>query len=289
MQRKYLFIIGTVCAGLLLLCAALLRVSNQSPPQAQSHRPLTPGTTWQWNINGPIDETVLDASHNPKKMIDVDMEDAPKETIQRLKNKGITVVCYMEVGAWEDYRSDAKDFPAQLLGNPLDPPYENERYLDIRDTQTLQLITKRFDRAAEKGCQGVEPDIDDAYFEDFEGNYSAPSQVTGFPITYAQQVAFNTELARAAHQRGMSFGLKNGADKRFVKDLLPHIDWVLNEQCNESQNCDAYASVISAGKAVFQVEYNLEPAEFCRADNAAHFDGLKKDTDLTALPRYSCR
>ncbi len=68
-------------------------------PQAAAWKPLVPGTSWQWQIDGnPINEKVLDGVNNARKMYDVDMELTDAGTIQRLKAKGITVVCYMEVG-----------------------------------------------------------------------------------------------------------------------------------------------------------------------------------------------
>ena len=64
-----------------------------------SSSPLTPGTSWQWQIDGStIDETVLDGVSNPKKMFDIDMFTTDAGTIQRLHAKGIYVVCYVETG-----------------------------------------------------------------------------------------------------------------------------------------------------------------------------------------------
>lgn len=31
-------------------------------------------------------------------------------------NRGKKVICYIDVGSWENYRSDASKFPASLLG-----------------------------------------------------------------------------------------------------------------------------------------------------------------------------
>jgi hypothetical protein len=245
-----------------------------------SWKKLTPGTTWQWQISGTLNKTILDGVNNTKKMFDIDMENASAADVSALKAKGIVVVCYLETGSWENYRSDAGSFPASILGKTMNG-YPDEKYLDIRSQTTKDLIVKRLDVAKSKGCDGIEPDIDDAYFEG--------SGATGFPITYQDQVSYDTYMANAAHARGMSMGLKNGADAQFVKDMLPAIDWVLNEQCNQYTECDVYAPVIAAGKAVFQVEYSVQPTSFCSKDNAANFDGLKKTTPLDATPRTACR
>ncbi len=284
--------IGIAVAVSIFLLGGFFIVHDHQMVTTRSYTKLTPNTAWQWQINealAPDDEAILLKDRNPHKMIDIDMENNDAATIQRLKGKHLYVVCYLEVGAWEGYRQDARLFAADVKGKSLDPPYDNERYLDIRSALVKRLITQRFEAASQKGCQGIEPDIDDAYFEDFDGDYTATSTITGFPIRYNDQLAFNTYLAEQAHALGMSFGLKNGANQRFVHDLLPHIDWVLNEQCNESDTCGVYDQVIRAGKPVFQVEYDLSTDQFCGNDRKRNFDGLKKDPELAAEPRSSCR
>ena len=177
--------------------------SGGPPPGA-----LTPGTSWQWQIDGnTIDETVLDGVTNPKKMYDIDLFATDASTIQRLHAKGIYVVCYVETGSWENYRPDAGAYPASVLGNTLGG-FPNERLVDIRQIAVLQpIIAARFDIAKAKGCDGIEPDLDDTY-----NGYN-----TGFPLTMQHQLAFNKAVADLAHARGMSIGLKNGASRRCLR------------------------------------------------------------------------
>ncbi|WP_323118206.1 endo alpha-1,4 polygalactosaminidase [Burkholderia alba] len=252
--------------------------------QAATWKPLVPGTSWQWQIDGKkIDETVLDRANNTRKMYDVDMELTDVATIQRLKAKGIYVVCYMEVGGWEKSRSDASRFPDSVLGKPV-PGYEDEeRWLDIRQSAILMpLMLARLDKARDKGCDGVEPDLDDSYTQD-----------TRFPITRDDQIRYDTALIGAAHERGMSMGLKNGTG--LAKDMANVADWVLNEQCNNYGECDRYAGFIASNKAVFNVEYmrpdGMTLADFCPADNNARIDGILKlsSETLSALPRSACQ
>jgi hypothetical protein len=247
---------------------------------------LTPGTSWQWQIDGgTINETVLDAVANPKKMYDVDLFATPAATIQRLHAKGIYVVCYVETGSWENYRPDAASYPAGVLGNTL-AGYANERLVDIRQVSVLApILGARLDLAKSKGCNGIEPDLDDTY-----NGYNS-----GFPLTMADQLTFNRAVADMAHARGMSIGLKNGASGgTFEKAMVQFTDWALNEECNQSGECGGYGAYIAANKAVFQVEYSASgttTASFCSADNAANFDGLlkKSSSTLAALPRTACR
>ncbi len=255
-------------------------------PGAPAPGALTPGTSWQWQIDGgTINETVLDAVSNPKKMYDIDMFATDSATIQRLHNKGIYVVCYVETGSWENYRPDAGAYPASVLGNAL-AGFPNERLVDIRQIAVLQpIIAARFDTAKAKGCDGIEPDLDDTY-----NGYNS-----GFPLTMQDQLAFNKAVADLAHARGMSIGLKNGASGgAFEQAMVQFTDWALNEECNQFGECGGYNVYVAANKAVFQVEYSASgttTAQFCPADNAANFDGILKlsSASLGALPRTACR
>ena len=249
---------------------------------------LTPGTSWQWQLGGTaIDETVLDAVENPKKMFDIDLFTTEPSTIDHLHAKGITVICYMETGARESYRSDAAQYPSGVLGNVVDG-YPDERFVDIRKIDVLlPILSARLDLATSKKCDGIEPDLDDTY-----NGYA-----TGFPLTEADQLAFNRAVADAAHARGLLIGLKNGAssDGSFEHAMVEFTDWALNEECNSFDECSGYSVFIEQNKAVFQVEY-MHPngtaiADFCPNDNAANFDGLLKDASdsLAALPRIACR
>jgi hypothetical protein len=249
---------------------------------------LTPGTSWQWQLGGgTVDETVLDSVDNPKKMYDIDLFTTDAATIGRLHAKGITVICYMETGASENYRPDASQYPQSVLGKVVDG-FPDERFVDIRQIEALlPVLTARLDLAVSKGCDGIEPDLDDTY-----NGYD-----TGFDLTQDDQLAFNRAIADAAHARGLSIGLKNGAsdDGGFEKAMAQFTDWALNEECNTFDECAGYAVFIDQNKAVFQVEYTNPDgttiADFCPEDNAANFDGLLKDSSssLAALPRIACR
>jgi hypothetical protein len=255
------------------------------PAPPNSVKPLRPGTSWQWQIDGEtINETVLDGVANTQKMYAIDLFETPAATISRLKSKGIVVVCYVMTGASESYRPDASSFPASVLGKSVGG-YPQERYLDIRQVDTLlPIMTARLDLAKSKGCDGIEPDLDDIFLES-----------SGFPLTMADQLKYNRAVADAAHARGMSIGLKNGATGGvFEKAMSEFTDWALNEECNRWNECAGYEIFIAQGKAVFQVEFSKSGAtlaSFCPKDNARNFDGLLKyssDT-LAALPRAACR
>jgi hypothetical protein len=246
----------------------LPQVSRNLTPSPDWWQP-APGTSWQWQLSGVID-TTIDA-----QMYDIDLFDAPQPVIDQLHAAGRSVVCYFSAGSYEDWRPDAADFPAAALGNPLEG-WAGERWLDIRQVDLLApIMSARLDLAQQKGCDGVEPDNVDGYAND-----------SGFPLSAADQLAYNRWLAEQAHLRRLSIGLKNDLEQ--VNALLPLFDWALNEQCFQYAECDQLTPFVQAGKAVFGVEYELEPEAFCSQANALNFDWLKKNLELDA-PRIACR
>lgn len=229
-----------------------------------------PGTSWQWQLTGTIDASIN------AQMYDVDLFTTPQSVIDALHGRGRVVICYFSAGSYEPGRPDSAQFPAAVKGKVMDG-WPDERWLDIRAASVRALMTARLDRARAKKCDGVEPDNVDGF-----------DNSTGFPLTAAQQLDYNRFLAREAHARGLSIGLKN--DLAQVPSLVGDFDWALNEECFQYSECGTLAPFLNAGKAVFQVEYGgaALAARVCTDANRRNFDTLIKDLDLSAF-RISCR
>lgn len=239
------------------------------PPVAADVWQPAPGASWQWQLTGRI-RTTFDVD-----MYDIDLFEAPQSVIDQLHAAGRIVICYISVGTWEVYRPDAGQFPPEVIGLPV-AGWPGEYWLDIRQMDVLgPIMAARLDLAVQKQCDGVEPDNVEGY-----------ANLTGFPLTYQDQLTFNTWIANAAHSRNLSVGLKN--DLAQIGDLLPYFDWALNEQCFQYRECELLLPFVAAGKAVFGVEYQGRPANFCPKANAMNFDWLKKHEDLDAW-RVACR
>ena len=225
-------------------------------------------TTWQWQLTGsPIDTSLK------VQMYDVDLFDTDPIVISTLHSQGRKAICYMSAGTWEDWRPDANQFPASVKGQGNG--WEGEKWLDIRNLDVLgPIMEARMDLCKAKGFDGVEPDNVDGY-----------ANTTGFPLSNVDQMKFNTFLANAAHARGLSVGLKNDLDQ--VKALEPLFDWALNEECFRYNECPQLTPFVQAGKAVFHVEYNREPAAFCPTTTALGFSSMKKKLNLDAY-RVAC-
>jgi len=208
-------------------------------------------------------------------MYDIDLVNTPQNIIDQLHTKGRIVICYFSAGSWENWRSDAGQFPESVIGKGLDG-WPDEKWLDIRQIDILAPIMEtRLNLARQKRCDGVEPDNVDGYVND-----------TGFPLKYRDQLNYNIWLANQAHARGLSIGLKNDLDQ--VKDLLPYFDWALNEECFQYDECELLLPFVEAGKAVFGVEYEGNSESFCPQANVMNVDWLKKHWDVDAW-RQACR
>jgi len=109
---------------------------------------------------------------------------------------------------------------------------------------------------------------------------------TGFELTAAEQLTYNRWFALEGHARGLSVGLKNDLEQ--VPDLVADFDWALNEQCFAYGECEALVPFVTAGKAVFGVEYEGDPETFCPRARALGFSWLKKRPELDAW-RVACQ
>jgi len=63
-------------------------------------------------------------------MYDIDLFEAPIETIDALKAAGRAVICYFSAGSREDWRPDADAFPAEDIGSAL-VGWEGENWVDV--------------------------------------------------------------------------------------------------------------------------------------------------------------
>ena len=170
-------------------------------------------------------------------------------------------------------RPDHAAFPDDVQGGP--DGWHGERLLDIRRLDVLRpIMAARFDICAERGYDGVEPDLMDAASAD-----------TGFPLTPADQLAYNLMIADLAHERGMAVGLKN--DLTQIPELVSHFEFSVNEQCAEYSECEMLVPFIAAGKPVFHAEYDLPTTAYCQQSTALGLSSIRKELDLSAW-RETC-
>jgi hypothetical protein len=244
----------TALVMLVVAMASAAAIAATAGAVARHHWVPASHPTWYWQLQGNID------NHEPASIYDVDGFDPSASEVARLHALGKHVVCYIDVGTWENWRPDAKDFPKSVLGNGDGWP--GERWLDIRKLKIIEpIMRRRFEMCARKHFDGLEPDN-----IDFQGNDP------GFPITLADQKRYAIWVADTAHSLGLAVFQKNDPEQAGV--LERYFDGVVSEQCNQYQECSSWQPYLKAGKPVLNAEYqqSLYPS-FCKADARAGIEG----------------
>lgn len=232
----------------------------------------TASTTWQWQLVDAVN------SEYQVDVYDIDLYNVSAAKIAELQAANSKVICYFSAGSFEPFRPDSGDFPEAIIGDVLDG-FEDENWLDIRDSRVLEIMKLRLDLAVEKGCDGVEPDNVDGY-----------QNPTGFPLSGQDQLLFNAQIANEAHLRNLSVGLKNDLDQ--IPQLVSYFDFSVNEQCHEYDECDTLLPFIGADKPVWNAEYKQsyvdDPGSVCPASLELDLRTLILPLDLDDSFRISC-
>ncbi len=255
--------IGAAIIGVLVVNIILLAPLDASAAQ---HWQPADRLTWQMQFSGEIDISIR------ANVYDIDMFESSAGLVQRLHQRGRKVVCYINAGAWEDWRPDASRYPRSVKGRALDG-WPGERWLDIRRLDILgPILNDRLDLCRDKGFDGVE-------FDNVDGYSNSP----GFPLTRQDQLAFNRWLAGAAHEHGLAVGLKNTL--QLAEQLEPVFDFSILEQCAQYRECALAEPFLEANKPVLDIEYTVARADFCpRAERLGIF-AMRKRLELDAWRR----
>lgn len=257
--------------GAVLMAAVLIVVASALPASAATSwwKPkASAALRWQIQFTGALDLSVK------ASVFDVDGDGTTAAQVTALHRKGAKVICYVSAGSYEDWRADAKKFPASVLGADL-AGWPGEKWLDIRRWDVLgPIMTARFTACRAKGFDAIDPDNLDGY-----------ANANGLGLTAADQLAYNRHIAAAAHSLGLAVGLKNDLDQ--VKKLLPAFDFAVNEQCSYYHECAMLTPFVAAGKPVFEIEYQVPTATFCPASRKLGFAAIRKQMSLSAW-RQTC-
>jgi hypothetical protein len=170
------------------------------------------------------------------------LDDTSINRLQALKTRGVRTICVVNAGAWENWRPDAGAFDQRLIGASY-AGWRGERWLDIRAQDALRpLLTRRLDLCRSKGFDGV-----------LYRNVDGYAHRTGFPLTAADQLAYNRWLAAEAHSRDLAVGGMNALE--LAPELVKVVDFVVSEGCFEADACQALLEYRRADKAAYVVEY----------------------------------
>ncbi len=267
-RRSYAFLATSLlaaCAG----SSAIPQAPGLLPGASVSQTRWIPtaGESYQIQYSGKLDSGVA------ARIYDLDMFGTSATTVAKLHELGRHVVCYVDVGTWENWRPDAKEFPKRVLGNK-DGHWKGERWLDVRATSVLEpIMAHRLDLCKKKGFDGVDPDNLDGY----QNN-------TGFPLTYREQLTYDSWVAKAAHDRGLTAAQKG--DDGQVSDLVKVFDFAVVEQCFAQGWCKKFNRYTDDNRLVVDVEYYKNETRFqqknCPEARQNHDTAILKRLQLTA-------
>ncbi len=190
--------------------------------------------------------------------------DLTREQVQALNARSIAVYCTINAGYWDAQLPDADLFNPSMKGADVWSD-SARRWADIRNTGVRQLMEARVAHAADIGCAGIDANYLELWYQN-----------TGFYISYGDQLNYSRWFADTAHKYGLSIGLHNAPFQ--LADLVSWYDFGIAENCLDSGDCEAYTPFISAGKPVFDLEYNAMSSEvdICTAGRELGFNTIIK-------------
>ncbi|OOG00136.1 glycoside hydrolase family 114 protein [Aspergillus carbonarius ITEM 5010] len=234
----------------------------------------TAGTTWQIELLYPLNDTSVDV-----EVYDIDLFDNNRSMITSLQDAGRKVICYFSAGSYENWRPDKDKFKKADLGKDMDG-WPGEKWINISSPSIRSIMLSRLELAKNKSCDGVDPDNVDGY-----------DNSNGLGLTQADSIDYMNWMANEAHARNMSIGLKNAG--AIIPSVINNMQWSVNEQCAEYEECDTYAAFTQKNKPVFHIEYpkgddtnnNLsvsssEKQSACNFTGSGNFSTVIKNMDL---------
>jgi hypothetical protein len=198
---------------------------------------------WYWQIGGGTFPAMTGSGKAAQADAwDIDGFDNAASVVSQLHAAGHHVICYLDVGTAENFRSDYASFPVKDLGRTNGWP--GEKWLNVTDLAGLEpMMDARITMCQSKGFDAVEPDNEDGW-----------ENSTGFTISGSQQQAYNSWVASDIHAHGMAAFGKN--DPEQASQSVSYNDGQIEEQ--DVQYGDDVTPYLKAGKPVLDAEYKAE-------------------------------
>lgn len=245
------------------------------PALAQS-RPIPPGLTWNWDLEGGIPGGAEILDFDPK------LGSGSKAPVPR--NGARFVICYFSAGSWENGRPDMGglksgiDYKNALKGGNEGGQWrangQPERWVNIDSPAVRSVMVGRLVNAKERGCDAVEPD-------NLDGDLSGDN-ASGFGKSRAQVLGYYRFLVDEAHKLGLAIGLKNADDLAGAAASL--FDFVIVEECLQNNECKKYRPFLQNRKAVLIAEYSSD-RELCQKAKQSFERDQIQGASVTVFPR----
>jgi hypothetical protein len=94
-----------------------------------------------------------------------------------------------------------------------------------------------------------------------------------------------TFLSSTAHSYNLSIGLKNSLD--ILPSVSGQIQFAVNEQCIQYNECSSYDSMIKDGKPVFHIEYASKDMHGTDAASKSELSDVCSDSKLNTVLKNS--
>jgi len=222
-----------------------------------------------------LDTDEISEIKTPAQVVDLDVLDTPKTTVEKLKKQWKIVIWYINIWAIENYRDDYEKFPKNVIWKTYSW-WEDEKYLDVRKYEKFQkFILNRLEIAKEKGFNWIEPDNMDTY-DNFEE--------TWFKILEWDMREYLTWLNIETNKRWMFLIQKNAPE--LSKKMEKNFDAALLEWAFYNNFEDDFKNYIKNWKKVFNVEYTYNTSKkfflenICTKSKKLWFISILKNRDL---------
>ncbi|KAK1834100.1 glycoside hydrolase superfamily [Podospora conica] len=272
-RRRFKLVLWAVVTALLIVCLALglglgltLRHGSDERSEPSSTPPPgptpaavwqpEPGTTWQIVLNSVLDIDDASPTVTPDVAVfDIDMFLHQDSTVvANLHKLGKKVICYFSAGSYEPDRPDSHKFRQEDLGDELEG-WPGERWLNVSSPSVRAIMEERIELASRMGCDAIDPDNIDGY-----------QNPNGLDLTSDESVGLVKFLVEKAGARNLAVGLKNAID--IIPDVIDIVQFAVNEQCAQYNNCGSLRPFIKANKPVFHIEYPKgAPGKVAAADS----------------------
>ncbi|TVY81270.1 hypothetical protein LSUE1_G002333, partial [Lachnellula suecica] len=216
---------------------------------------------------------------------DIDLWDSDNSTIAGLKALGKIVICYFSAGTSEDWRPDYGSFAAADKGSVL-PEWKGENWLRLGSANVRAIMAARIQMAASKGCDAIDPDNTDGYFEpSFRHTNIQQSNTNSLNLQMSDSIDFMKFLVTTAASYGLKTGLKNSL--QILPNVMSIVDFAVNEQCGQFGECAAYVDFIASAKPVFHIEYPAKAPTVLASEKSADCTNLGVTGLSTVLKELS--
>lgn len=222
-------------------------------------------------MRGTIDVTQIASSPVHLFIVDIDFVQVRPADVQALRSAGRIVSAYFSSGTTEPYeRPDVLGLPTEVFDDLTDEGSAVDRWLNISHEAVRNLMRTRVNRAKAIGAEAIVFDFPMSVGESNKFRFTSP--------VIDEYMRFLTDTAHAAN---ISCGVCDlDTDITLAAQLF---DFAFVTQCVSDGDCLKHQDFVTAGKAVFNVEYRTNatamspvPPVHCNVTNPLGVDSVLK-------------